>query len=152
VADFNLILPLHNISHILSCFRYFNEALRVINGRSAYNIEVLALSVVQLSSPGWQCRSPGFWPHNCNHDIRLNRAAAANKTFVDTQDFIHKTCTWMLVTISRECDNQACSLETTDKSIMVKSLAEAVPDDVLDIGNYLRQMIDGGNRFRMPYL
>lgn len=58
----------------------------------------------------------------------------------------------MLVTISRECDNQACSLETTDKSIMVKSLAEAVPDDVLDIGNYLRQMIDGGNRFRMPYL
>ena len=54
-------------------------------------------------------------------------------------------------TISRECDNQACNLETTDKSIMVRDLAESVNDDDLDIGNYLRQMIDGGNRFRMAY-
>ena len=34
---------------------------------------------------------------------------------------------------------------------MIRSLAEGAPDDVLDIGNYLRQMIDGGNRFRMAY-
>ena len=56
-------------------------------------------------------------------------------------------------TISRECDNQACDLETTDKSIMVRELAETVRDDDydLDIGNYLRQIIDGGTRFRMAY-
>ena len=52
-------------------------------------------------------------------------------------------------TISRECDNGTCDLEATDKSIMVKELAQSVPDEKLDIGNYLRNMIDGGNRFRM---
>lgn len=62
-------------------------------------------------------------------------------------------------TISRECDRKksdwengnaaACDLETTDKSVMVRDLAQAVPDDRLDIGNYLRNMVDGGNRFRM---
>ena len=57
-------------------------------------------------------------------------------------------------TISRECDSTpskaaACDIQTTPKSRMVKELAQSVPDDVLDVGNYLRNMVDGGNRFRM---
>lgn len=47
-------------------------------------------------------------------------------------------------TMSRECDNGVGCLETTPKSVMVKDLAESVPDDRLVMGNYLRQMIDTG--------
>lgn len=59
-------------------------------------------------------------------------------------------------TLSPECDNAGClndglSLETTIKSLMVKRLAEELPADVLDVGNYLRQYYDTGNRFRMEY-
>ena len=42
-------------------------------------------------------------------------------------------------------------LETTDKSLMIRRLAEEVPANALDIGNYLRQYYDTGNRFRMAY-
>ena len=60
-------------------------------------------------------------------------------------------------TISRECDRYPshwdngipapCDLETTPKSNMIRDLAQQVPDDKLDIGNYLRNMVDGGNRY-----
>ena len=73
-----------------------------------------------------------------SHGLEMSQNQYSNGVFTDN-------------TISRECDNQACDLEATDKSIMVRDLAENVPDNVLDIGNYLRQMIDGGNRFRMEY-
>lgn len=72
------------------------------------------------------------------HGLEMSQQAASDGVFTDN-------------TISRECDNAMCDLEGTDKSKMVKRLAETVPDDVLDIGNYLRQMIDTGNRFRMAY-
>mmetsp|Transcript_17154 Transcript_17154/g.37032 ORF Transcript_17154/g.37032 Transcript_17154/m.37032 type:complete len:808 (+) Transcript_17154:150-2573(+) len=72
------------------------------------------------------------------HGLEMSQDESSDGVFTDN-------------TISRECDNRACDLEATDKSIMVKKLATMVPDNVLDIGNYLRQMIDDGNRFRMSY-
>lgn len=73
------------------------------------------------------------------HGLEMSQQASSDGVFTDNS-------------ISRECDNAQCDLELTDKSLMVRKLAEDVPDNVLDIGNYLRQMIDDGNRFRMPYV
>jgi len=110
-------------------------------GTSGIGLEQSYLSVGTVGTGGrklYDHSNPEMREWWVAHGLEMSQQASSNGVFTDN-------------TISRECDNQACNLETTDKSIMVKSLAEAVPDDVLDIGNYLRQMIDGGNRFRMPY-
>lgn len=53
--------------------------------------------------------------------------------------------------LSPECDNGGCNLETSDKALMIKRLAEELPSDTLKVGNFLRQGYDGGNRFRLAY-
>ena len=46
-------------------------------------------------------------------------------------------------TLSPECDNGGCDLEATEKSLMIRKLAEDLTSDgILNIGNYLRQYYD----------
>lgn len=54
-------------------------------------------------------------------------------------------------TLSPECDNGGCDLESSDKALMIKRLALELPSDTLKVGNFLRQGYDGGNRFRLAY-
>ena len=110
-------------------------------GTSGIGIEQSYLSVGTVGTGGrklYNHSNPDMRAWWLAHGLEMSQQASSDGVFTDN-------------TISRECDNQVCNLETTDKSIMVRSLAEGAPDDVLDIGNYLRQMIDGGNRFRMAY-